>query len=457
MNNDYPEIAVVLYNDLKPECDDIAQNLIDLTDFKLNGKYRLNIFHTKTITATLQQLSNNFAWAIVVTAGNFLQDQTLLFKTIEHAKNENSPLACHILDRGGYYHLHPQWFAIDLAAYTAIGSPPFEWTPGPAEIVTRTTERCLDNVHDDYTPWWVRPSSEDLTTYTSDLGYFGLEIIAGFVRNGHSITNIPTEVRNKKNHCYPEFCHDGLVQIINDPTHVPEDTNGPLWWFKQALDYLTKNLQVGYYVLNTEHLQANENARTVPMDCFVGVCGGLKPACIAGQTNFATDSKIYLFDISQAALDWQRHLIDNWSGDFDSFESVFADFRNQHPDYTPIYFTYDSIDNNLTWFLNNAGMTREEFTALWQRYRNMNHHYVNLNLLDSTAADQILQLVASSKQGAYVWTSNAFKMDYLMFYRTNAWCQNHSNDFKNTLRSKTPVPMFLENCGGLDFFSQCEV
>jgi len=153
MNNDYPEIAVVLYNDLKPECDDIAQNLIDFTDFKLNGKYRLNIFHTKTITATLQQLAGNFAWAVVVTAGNFLQDQTLLFKTIEHAKNENSPLACHILDRGGYYHLHPQWFAIDLAAYTAIGSPPFEWTPGPVEIVTRTTERCPDNVHDDYTPW----------------------------------------------------------------------------------------------------------------------------------------------------------------------------------------------------------------------------------------------------------------------------------------------------------------
>lgn len=454
---DYPEIAVVLYNNLKPECNDIAQNLIDLTEFKLNGKYRLNIFHTKTITATLKQLSNNFAWAVVVTAGNFLEGQDLLLKTIDHAKIENSPLVCHILNRGGYYHFHPQWFAVNLATYLAIGSPEFEWTAGPVELITRTTERCLDNVHDDYTPWWVRPASDQMTTYTSDHGYFGLQVVAGFVRNGHNITNIPTEVRNRKNYCYPEFCHDGIVKIINDPTYVPEDNTSPLWWFKQAMDRLTKNLQVGYYVLNTEHLQPNETTRSIPMDCFIGVCGGLKPACIAGQSNFDADSKIYLFDISQAALDWQQHLITNWSGDFDSFESVFADFKKQHPIYVPIYFMHDSIDNNLTWFLDNAGMTREEFTVLWQRYRKMQHHYVNLNLLDNDAADQILKLTVGSTQGAYVWTSNAFKMDYLMFYRTNDWSITHSNNFKNELKSKTSIPLFLENCGGLDFFNRYEV
>ena len=453
MNKDYPDVAVVLYNDLNSTCNDIAQNLIDLTDFKLHGKYNLNIFHTQTITTTLIDLAaQGFTWAVVVTAGNFLQDQNLLFQTIDHAKSENSPLACHILDKGGYYHFHQHWFAIDLVAYTAIKSPAFEITSGPIELTTRTTERCSDNVHDDYTPWWIRPGNLQLTTYTSDRGYFGITVISEFIRNGYNITNIPTEVRNKKNYCYPEFSHDGIVKLINDPEYTPEDQTSPLWWFKHAMDNLTKNLKVGYYVLNTEHLHKNETIKSTNLDCFIGVCGGLKPACIAGQTNFASNSKIYLFDISYAALDWQKYLIDNWSGEFDNFESVFANFKNQHSDYAPIYFSHDTIDNNLTWFLSNAGMTREEFTVLWQRYRNMEHHYVNLNLLDDTAANQILELVTTANQGAYVWVSNAFIMDYLMFYRTRIGSETLSKNFTNELKSKTTLPLFLENCGRLDFF-----
>ena len=453
MNNTYPDIAVVLYNDLNPNCDDIAQNLIDLTDFKLRGKYNLNVFYTTTITTTLKDLAaHGFTWAVVVTAGNFLQDQNLLFQTIDHAKSENSPLACHILDKGGYYHFHQQWFAINLVDYTKIGSPTFEITSEPIELTTQKTERCPDNVHDEYTPWWLRPSDKQLITYTSDRGYFGITVISEFIRNGYNITNIPTEVRNRKNYCYPKFNYDGIVKLINDPEYIPEDHTSPLWWFKHTMDNLTKNLKVGYYVLNTEHLITNEIIKSTDLDCFIGVCGGLKPACIAGQPNFVSNSKIYLFDISHAALEWQKYLINNWSGEFDSFELVFADFKKQYPTYVPIYFTHDTIDNNLTWFLSNAGMTREEFTVLWQRYRNMEHYYVNLNLLNDDAADQILKLVATATQGAYVWVSNAFIMDYLMFYRTRAGSETLSKNFTNELKFKTTLPLFLENCGRLDFF-----
>jgi hypothetical protein len=454
MTKDRPELAVVVYNDLKSNCDNIAQNLIDLTDFKVHGQYNLNIFHTKTITATLKDLAQQgVAWAVVVSVGNFLQDQTPMFKTIDHAMAENSPLACHILDRGGYYHFHQQWFAINLKIYQDIGCPAFETTAGSVELLTVTTERSPDNVHHDYTPLWVGPVDNQQTTYTSDYGYFGIRVLAELVSYGHTITNIPADVRNCKSYCYPEFSHDGIVKIINNPEYKPEDRQSPLWWFKKAIDQLTNSLKVGYYVLNTEHLYSLDQLSSIPMDCFVGVCGGLKPACIAGRSNFASDSKIYLFDISPAALEWQQHLIDTWDGKFENFESVFTNFKNQHPDYFPIYFTSGTIDSNLDWFLFNAGITQEEFTTLWQRYRNMQHYYVSLNLLDDDSAEQILKLVNSSNVGAYVWTSNAFKMDYLMFYRTNAWCEQHSLNFTNHLRNKTTKPLFLENCGSLNFLT----
>ena len=78
MNKDFPNIAVVLYNNIKPECADIAQNLIDLTDFKLRGQYQLNLYQTKTLTQELKKLAGHgYEWAVVVAAGNFLQNQTL--------------------------------------------------------------------------------------------------------------------------------------------------------------------------------------------------------------------------------------------------------------------------------------------------------------------------------------------------------------------------------------------
>ena len=84
MTNNFPDIAVVLYNNLKPHCADIAQNLIDLTEFKLCGQYQFNLYQTKTLTEELKKLAEQgYKWAVVVAAGNFLQNQTLIIDTIE--------------------------------------------------------------------------------------------------------------------------------------------------------------------------------------------------------------------------------------------------------------------------------------------------------------------------------------------------------------------------------------
>jgi hypothetical protein len=253
MNNKFQDIAIVLYDNIKPHCADIAQNLIDLTDFKLNGQYQFNLSQTKDLTQELKKLADKgYAWAGIVAAGNFLQSQTLITDTIEHAKSENSPMACHILDRGGYYHLHPQWFALDLQAWTAVGQPAFEEQAGPVTFATRKTQRDANNAHDDYTPWWVGPESEELVEYTSDRQYTGINVIAEFIRAGYRITNIPNEIRQRKNYCYPDHAHDEIVKLIANKNYEPKDV--ALWWFSHAIRQLTKNLDTGYYVLNTETL-----------------------------------------------------------------------------------------------------------------------------------------------------------------------------------------------------------
>ena len=448
MTNNFPDIAVVLYNNLKPHCADIAQNLIDLTEFKLCGQYQFNLYQTKTLTEELKKLvKQGYKWACVVAAGNFLQNQTLVINTIEHAKLENAPMACHILDRGGYYHLHPQWFALDLQAWTAVGQPAFEEQEGPITFVTRKTQRDVNNVHDDYTPWWLAPESEELVEYTSDRQYTGINVIAEFIRAGHRITNIPNEIRQRKNYCYPDHAHSEIVKLIADKNYEPTDV--ALWWFSHAIRQITKNLDTGYYVLNTEKLVNPALMKDQPLDCFVGVCGGIKPACVAGNSNFVDNTRVYLFDISVAAIEWQKYLLAKWNGDFDMFESLWQQFQSENPGYSPLYLSHQSIDANIDWFLTNADLTRDNFMATWTKYKGMTHTFIHLDLMSDDAIDKILEITNQSTLGSYLWTSNAFVMDYLMFFKTRQWTHDKSDDFVNDLRDKTTKFILLENLGSL--------
>lgn len=448
MTNDFPDIAVVLYNNLKPHCADIAQNLIDLTEFKLQGRHQFNLYQTTTLTQQLKELAaQGFAWAGVVAAGNFLQNQTLITDTIAHARAENSPMACHILVRGGYYHLHPQWFALDLQAWTAIGQPAFEEQEGPITFVTRKTHCDTNNVHGNYTPWWVEPESEELVEYTSDCQYTGIDVIAKFVCAGHRIVNIPNKIRQRKNYCYPDHGHDDIVKLILDKNYEPKDE--ALWWFGFAMRQITKNLDIGYYVLNTETLISSNEMKQQPLDCFVGVCGGLKPACITGNDNFVADTRVYLFDISVAAIEWQQYLLAEWNGDFDVFETVWQRFQSKNADYSPMYHSHQSISNNIDWFLGNADLTRNDFQARWNKYRGMTHTFIQLDLMDNRATATILDITNRARMGSYLWTSNAFVMDYLMFFKTRAWVMNKTQSFVNELVAGTVRPILLENQGSL--------
>jgi len=439
----HSEIVVVLYDTIKPHCQDIKQNLYDLTKFKMGGQHQLNIVETCDITKTMRELTNEtYTWAVVVAVGNFL-DQSAIFDTVQHAIDNNTPLVCHIVDRGGYYHFHSQWFAVNLAEYKALDMPKFDEREGAIEVKSVETERSEANVHHDYTPTWIRPSLPIPKTYQSDYQYFGLQVVAKFIQAGHTIINIPDIVRNKKNFCYPDHNHDEIVQLIANKDYEPKDEG--LWWFAKALKDVMGNLMQGYYVLNTEYLMPTQQLGQ--FDCFIGVCGGLKPACVAGQDNFADKSKIYLFDISRAAVEWQQYLLANWDGDFVKFEALFRKFQSQHPTYRPVYFSHASIDDNIDWFLNNAGLTKEMFQHQWQRYQCMNHEFIELDLLQDATVESIKHMAGTAQLGSYLWVSNVFNMDYLMFYKTQAWAQDQRSNFINKLRNQLTTQLLLEDCG----------
>lgn len=448
MTNFYSPYAIILYDNLKNNAERISQRLNDFIRFKTHGQIDIQVFETKNISQFLTELADKgYSWVTVATPGNYLQSQELFLQSIEHAKSQDAPLACHILDKGGYYHFHPQWFSIDLQVYKKIGCPSLEEKPGRKTFLTKETERCADNAHDNYTPWWVRPLSANKKEYTTDYGYFGIDLISALVDHGYAITNIPQEIRNKKNFCYPDHNAEIIERLMNGSEEEIKDQ--ALWWFMKNITHLRDNLHRGYYVLNTEPLIKENHSllQNKNFDCFMGVCGGLKPACITGSDQWDENSKIYLFDISSAAIKWQQYLLDNWDGDLGKFEQIFRTFESNNQDLKAQYFGDKSIDTNIQWFLDSANLDRELFYQRWQKYRKQNHEFLLLNMLDETFLQVVQIKLETRKQNAYFWASNVFYMDYLMFFKGRAWSRQRTIDFIEGLRSilKDGSVLELEN------------
>lgn len=429
------QCALVLYDTLKPNSTEIAERLKDLTKFKMHGQIRSKTFETSNITQCLKELSEKgYKWAVVVTPGNFMQTQEVLFRTVDYAMEKNSPLACHILDRGGYYHFHPQWFAINLDVYKEIGFPALEESRGSIVLRTRETERCPENVHDDYTPWWIKPHSEHIVEYGSDYNYFGIKVLSALVEQGYTVVNISQEIRNKKVFCYPDHNTEIIKRLMDGSQEEIQDLG--LNWFMKSLRQIQNNLTIGYYVLNTEPMDVGHGylLQDKKFDCFMGVCGGFKPACITGQDSWANNSKVILFDISPAAIKWQQWLLEKWDGDLSNLENIFREFQHFNPGLTPIYYVDQGFDTNVKWFLDSAKIDGPTLTKRWQKYRRHRHEFVELDLLSDGAEKIIIEHMRDRSQGAYFWASNAFYMDYLMFYKGRTWTIDRTKKFVDTLK-----------------------
>lgn len=146
--------------------------------------------------------------AVITSAGAWVDWD---WKQATQAWLETQPLgswlvAGHILDftgRGGWYWLHPQYFIVDLAAWQRLGRPAFGrfQHAGHGHVLPNCT-RSVENVHDDYTPLWLR-SSDGESSHGGNL-HQGWQMIRTALAADLMVPNIPHEIRRRKGNTYPE-------------------------------------------------------------------------------------------------------------------------------------------------------------------------------------------------------------------------------------------------------------
>lgn len=427
-------IGVVLYDNSTPTWTDLAIQMNDFTRFRLadiESNKKNYYVETKDIDHALLTMPDNCEWAVVFASGNVVFDNAIVQKIVDHCKENASPLAGHIIARHGYYHLHPQFFCINIKSYRQFGQsliPLSDITLVDSPAVHRSDT----NVHDDYTPWWIcSEDNDDIISHQVDHDNFAQRYIAWAIGQEHKIVNIPENIRSQKIYSYVDHSHKDIRKFLADTTYQP-NVSGGISQFLDYMRYAIDSLDLGFYVLNTEQFLPVP-ADTSGIKIFAGVCGGIKPAMIVAQPAFDVDCKIILFDISGTAIAWQKHLRSVWDGNLDNFQSVFDSFIAQHPDAQPCYLSHLGIDGNIDWFLKDR-FTREQVHSAWQRWIKLDVEYIKCNLLKLQVQQQLLDRVNSLPGTAYIWTSNVFCMDWMMFFHGKEWSKLINRTWLNQVR-----------------------
>jgi hypothetical protein len=182
------------------------------------------------------------------------------------------------LDHSKFYSLHPQCFLMNI---TEFESEVFV----DGEFTSPAVERSKKNIHDNYTPLWVKPVDGPVILSTQQ--EFGQKILASHLSNNKVVSNWHQKLRDNKIYLYRNEIRDNWIQSQKSYTNLAE-----------------------------EHVWILNNQPVKPMV-------GNKLISPASGTYWMTGTGadcIDLVDISHRQIQLAQELIKNWDGnDYGSF------------------------------------------------------------------------------------------------------------------------------------------
>jgi hypothetical protein len=406
----------------------------------LNNYYNFPVpgwdFETTTdLNLALNQLADQeYEYVVVSILGNFLRLGSINDDIILDCQTNNTPLSAHLLDRNGYYNIDPQFFCLNLTIWNQVGRPKFVNATSLTTFTSIAVLRSEENFHDDYTPYWLAPGDQQIEYNLGDKEFrsmvyrreFGSVVVQRFLEHGYTVINVNPTIRERKVCLYPNANYNELLALINNPNCELQTI--PLQRYQQHIEQLFQEDLYTVYVLNSEDVMSDTVGA---IDHYAGVCGGLKAVAILHKNGFHAGTTVNLFDISEPALDYQRYLVQNWDGDFFTYQTTSEQYQAANKNCKYAWRSWNTWDNEIFKFLKSAGMTRAEFKTVWQDYCQLDISYTPVNLLDTAA---VTEFFGKQRTGNfYVWTSNAYHMEHTVARHGTAWLQDKSQHLRTVL------------------------
>lgn len=434
--------ALILYDTIAVD-DVYKQRIVDITEFFLQYPRNLRLFRTKDLTSTLLDLaSQGFTWAFVSILGHCVDNQQVFADMIADCEQTNSPIMGHIVYRpGSYPHIDNQFFVVNLPKWVEVGSPAFESISGSITFTTKTVTRSQEDFHDDYTPFWIS-TTEGESTYTCWQSEFARLVVQKFLEAGYTIQNIRQDLRNQKWNLYANANRKQLEPLFKEGTY----NNDLMPQVVRRILNERNTLADTVYILNSELVYGFTPKQVGPVDHYVGVAGGFKSVLLLKLLGFNKNTTVTYADVSLAGLDYQRYLVGAWDGNLDNYINIVKQYQDQHPEYRYAWRSWNPWNSEIAAFLTSAGITRDEFQAVWTEYRKLKFNYLEINLLDDVNQSQLADHVANTAgEKVYIWASNAFDMQWTRFLlgrdQTEAKFENLITKLK-----QIPKKITVESC-----------
>lgn len=228
--------------------------------------------------------------AVVLSTGTEFINGYSWFETLENYCQEDFFIAGHILDRKEfYYELHEQCYIVNLNTYKNIGSPNVGAVSFFENHLKIKPMRSRENIHDDYTPVWVKTGSEFVEYKHKAHGW---NILTAAFKNNLTVKVLDGDLRASKIHYYPEY-----------PSYQEQIS------FAYARESFCNGMAI--YLNNSERVvPANVQG---PIQQLVVPASGLNWLQYLAQ-GFDSRTRVKFYDYSFLTLEYIKEVVENWNG-----------------------------------------------------------------------------------------------------------------------------------------------
>ena len=317
-------------------------------------------------------------------------------------------------DTDQYPYFHKQSLAINLDLWKVCGRPDI----GYNEVGTTDLplyERSRENVHDDYTPLWLRPSNAGTVAITNKR--FGWTVIAASLINGYTIPNLPIEVRKTKFYIYPDDNPEDLVNAVEiirngSPFDILRISNETQQKYLHKLVWtVNSDKNSAIYLFNTGDVLVNRQLMNGKMPGAIWTtASGFKSFAEWYIRGADTNCQINTFDFNENSLNIWKQIHTQWSGrNFYAFmQSIDANCDDDtmycwgnRRDAEKVQQCSDRQEHELMQIFGSA----DAMQSAWHTFTDLDHRYHLCNLVDDP--DKLIKAIDHSKQHI-IWLNNIF-------------------------------------------------
>ena len=365
-----------------------------------------SIIASDNINTIIKQASIESAdFLFVVPSGTmFLNPVPVANGLLEFIKTDPA-IAGHIIDHSiknnnwkSFFGLHEQCILISKRVINDIVNECFtiEESFEYNDISWPLIDRSESNIHDNYTPLWIKKGTEETVQIEKKNSEFCLfhDLIKFVINKNYTVHNLPQELRNYRTYTYHLTRPNDLEALIDKPL---SEINKIETQVKGHKEFLIKwktllNPEAGFWAYNTESTSIDKDLK---VDCFIAVASGIIPWSYLAKFDLQPNSNIYFVDVNQNCLDFQKYILDNLYNFF-SYKDIVNAF-NKDRGLIKFGSKSQSVDED--------GLLTE-IKEKWNIIKTCNFHFVKGDIIQLN--DDIKQSVKTSNY-PYVWFSNVLR------------------------------------------------